>query len=78
MPLCWLRCYILMLPRLQAQESLVAVAQIEAGDAWLDADRRRALIDQWQEQLEPEPAPVEPISADEFRARMAMLGLREG
>lgn len=71
----FLRAYLARLGPLAAERSLTHVAELQAADAWGDADERRAMIRAWQQEAEqgrPRRAPTEA----EFFAAMQDLGFR--
>jgi hypothetical protein len=74
MPLGDLRCYLEMIPTLQAEEALQAVAIAQAADSWADAGARQNILRQWQYQLPEQKR--EPISKAEYMGRLAMMGMR--
>ena len=66
-----LGAYVAMLPRLQAEESLRRVAELQAAHPELDADARREILDAWQGQAQP-GAPR--ITREEHLGGLAAMG----
>ena len=78
LPLRWLRCYLAMYPRLQAEEALHAVAILQAGDSNLKAEYRHGILGGWQ-RLAGTTSPARTrVSAAEYAAAMQELGLTHG
>lgn len=72
-----LRCYVVMLPRLQAEAALLATAAGLAGNPMTELEDRKRIVAPWERMLEagterPEPKRLAP---DEFAMRMKLLGI---
>ena len=77
MPLWLLRCYVQMLPRLQAEEALLHVQAGLGGNPWTDEAVRTQIVEAWQGIVQPAPvAQPEPMTPETFAAQMQMLGMR--
>jgi hypothetical protein len=70
----WLRAYVAMLPRLQAERALLAVATGQAADSWAAVDARRGLIRAWERDAAPPVEQRAKPTKDEFLRNMAALG----
>jgi hypothetical protein len=76
MPERWLVAHIAMLPRLQAEESLHQVQEIIAGDSWLEKRARQEILNAWRQQASgKDPREPEQMTKEQFKARMALMGL---
>ena len=75
MPLRWLRCYAVMLPRLQAEEALVDVLKLQAADSNLKRQYREKIVRDWQRLVvRPEEKPG--MSKEEFVTAMRRMGVQ--
>lgn len=77
MPIPLLRAHLAMLPRLEAEESLVAAERLAVGTASLKADARRRVIDDWAKVARPVAVqrPTDP-AARRALAAAAGIGMR--
>jgi len=74
MPLYLLRCYVAMMPRLRAKESLLRIRDSQAADPWIDGDHRQSLMRRIRKQVGIEEAERPRASRAEVAAAFRALG----
>ena len=63
-----LRCYLVMLGRLQAEESLRSVAELQAALPGYKQEHRQSIIREWQRAMESRQEPPS-------KGKLAMMGI---
>ncbi len=71
MPVLLLRAYMVLLPRLQAEEALQAVAVLQAAHPEYKPEHRRRLLQGWERQAQQESERVKPTVG-----QLGMVGIR--
>lgn len=75
MPVPLLNAYASLLPRLVAEESLVAAERIAVGSGTLRPHARRQLLTSWERQTDRLAPRIRPRDRASFEAQMAMAGI---
>lgn len=75
-PMALVRAHAAMLPRLAAEESLLAVRRLSVGTGHLRADRVRSAIRGWETQARPHGRPARAQKASPHLMRGAGIGIR--
>lgn len=75
MPVPLLSAYIDNLPRLTAEESLVAAERIAVGTGSLRKGQGKQIAGQWQRATGQTRQVLKPSSKEAYRAQMAMAGI---
>lgn len=70
-----LGAFAALLPRLQAEESLRRVAELQAALPEYKVETRRRIVRAW-ERVAGEASAVRPRSETEARARLSMIGIK--
>ena len=75
MPTPLLNAYSAQLPRLRAEESLLAAERTAVGTGSLKKGEGRRILAGWQRQTDQRPPVVRPRTREQYRAHMAGLGV---
>lgn len=75
MPTPWLNAYAEQLPRINAEESLIAAERIAVGSATLKKGTARQITDGWRREAHQRRVVLRPQGREMYRAQMAAMGI---